>query len=154
MAKTADELSGGCMCGAVRYETTDAPNRVLHCHCLSCRQHTGASAATLAVFKPGQVRFSGDERKIYNSAPNVGRAFCTYCGASLTWETVLGGEEAICAIHISTFDNPDALVPSAHSFYPERISWFDIADTLPRHKGFVAGSEPLCHGPATEEPPG
>ena len=153
MAKTSNRLSGGCMCGAVRYETTDESSRVLHCHSQSCRKHTGAPAATLAVFKADQVKFSGGERKIYESAPNVGRAFCGKCGTSLTWETVFGDEGAICAIHISTFDEPDALVPTAHSFFPERISWFDIADNLPRHEGFVAGSEPLHHGPAIEEPP-
>lgn len=135
------------MCGAVRYGTTDQPSRVLHCHCKSCRHHTGAPAATLAVFRADQVEFSGDERRIYRSAPNVGRAFCASCGTSLSWETVLGDEGAVCAIHISTFDEPDVLVPTAHSFYPERISWFEIADALPRHEGFVAGSEPLCHGP-------
>jgi adenylate cyclase len=109
--------------------------------------HTGAAAATLAVFKAGHVKFSGDDRKIYESAPDVGRAFCASCGTSLTWETVLGDEGRLCAVHISTFDDPDVLVPTAHSFYPERIAWFDIADDLPRHAGFVAGIEPLQHGP-------
>jgi len=105
------------------------------------------------VFKAGQVFFSGHQRRVYNSAPNVGRAFCGRCGTSLTWETVFGDEGALCAIHISTFDNPDALKPTAHSFYPERISWFDIADKLPRHEGFVAGNEPMYFGPAIEVSP-
>ncbi len=147
-------LTGGCMCGAVRYGTTGEPSRVLHCHCQSCRRHTGAPAATLAVFKADQIEFSGDDRKIYDSAPDVGRAFCANCGTSLTWETVFGDEGPICAIHISTFDNPDALTPTAHSFYPERISWFDVADDLPRYEGFVAGGSLLHHGPAKEGPSG
>lgn len=144
--------SGGCMCGAVRYEATDEPFRVINCHCRSCRKHTGAPAATLAVFKANQVAFSGDERKIYVSSPGVGRAFCADCGTPLTWETDLGDVGQICALHISTFDTPDALVPSAHSFYPERISWFDFADELPRYQGFVKDRTLLCHGPASAEP--
>ena len=140
------------MCGAVRFETTGEPSRVLHCHCRSCRAHTGAPAAALAVFKADQVRFSGTDRTTDASAPGVGRAFCGNCGTSLTWETVLGDEGRICAIHISAFDNPDALRPSAHSFYPERIPWFDIADTLPRYEGFVKDGSLLCHGPAISEP--
>lgn len=154
MPKSANKSTGGCMCGAVRYETTGDSSRVLHCHCQSCRNHTGAPMATLAVFKTDQVHFSGDDRKSYESTPGVARAFCANCGTSLSWETVFGDEGPLCAIHISTFDNPDALTPSAHSFYSERISWFDVADDLPRHKGFVAGSEPLRYGPATKEPPG
>ena len=147
-----DKLSGGCMCGAVRYEKTGPPSRVLHCHCESCRKHTGAPAATLAVFRADQVRFSGSARTIYASAPNVGRAFCCKCGSWMSWETVLGDEGKLCAIHISSFDTPDALTPTGHSFYLERISWFDIADNLPRHEGFVANSQPLCHGPAAAKP--
>jgi hypothetical protein len=136
------------MCGAVRFETNGDPDRVLHCHCNSCRSHTGAAMATLAVFRPEQVRFSGDERKPYASAPGVVRSFCDNCGTSLTWETVLGGSEAICAVHISTFDDPGLLKPCGHTFYDERIAWFDVADELPRHKGFFSQSEPIQYGPA------
>ena len=143
--------SGGCLCGAVRYQTTGEPVRVLNCHCRSCRRHTGAPAATLAVFKVDQVEFSGDDRKIYTSSPGVGRAFCASCGTPLTWETRLGDLGPVCALHISTFDDPDALAPSAHSFYSERIPWFDIADSLPRYEGFVKDGSLLCHGPAVAE---
>jgi hypothetical protein len=45
------KLSGGCMCGSVRYETTAEPFDVSHCHCESCRSHNGALVATLAGFK-------------------------------------------------------------------------------------------------------
>jgi hypothetical protein len=144
--------SGGCMCGAVRYETTGESVRVINCHCRSCRKHTGAPAATLAVYKVDQVEFSGDERKVYTSSPGVGRAFCAKCGTPLTWETVFRDLGPLCSLHISTFDNPDALMPTAHSFYSERISWFDIADNLPRYEGFVKDGSLLCHGPAIAEP--
>ena len=81
----------------------------------------------MAGFKADQVKFSGDERKIYESSPGVGRAFCGNCGTPLTWEGDGGDLGPIVELHISTFDNPDALVPSAHAFYSERITWMDIA---------------------------
>lgn len=147
MAADETKLTGGCMCGAVRFDVTGAPSRVLHCHCQSCRSHTGAPAATLAVLRADQVAFSGEPRKPYASAPGVERAFCANCGASLTWETEFQAEGAICAIHISAFDNPAALPVTGHSFYNERIPGFDIADNLPRHEAFVANSMPLRYGP-------
>ena len=80
------KMTGGCMCGAVRYETTGESFGVNHCHCQSCRKHNGAAVVTLAGFKADQVTFSGDKRKIYESSPGVGRAFCGKCGTPLTWE--------------------------------------------------------------------
>ncbi len=143
-------MTGGCMCGAVRYETMGASFGINHCHCQSCRKHNGAAVVTLAGFTAGQVTFSGDERRIYESSPGVGRAFCGTCGTPLTWEGDGGELGAIFEFHISTFDNPDDLVPTAHAFEPERIPWFDVADNLPRYEGFIDDSTPLRHGPVNE----
>ena len=153
MTEATSPITGGCMCGGVRYRIDGKPSRVLNCHCSSCRAHTGAAMVTLAVFQAGQVRFLGHERAIYASSPDVGRAFCGSCGTSLTWETVLDDEGPLCAVHISSFDDPEALQPTGHSFYIERISWFDSADDLPRHARFVATSEVLQHGPAKIKAP-
>jgi len=144
MVAATQANTGGCMCGAVRYRTTGRSIGVYHCHCQSCRSHTGAPAATLAVFTAAQVEFSRGERAIYESAPNVGRGFCRSCGTPLTWETDFADRGRLCAIHISTFDDPDALTPTAHSFYSERI------DNLPRYDGFVADGLLLRHGPVNQ----
>jgi len=143
------KMTGGCMCGAVRYEVSGAPFLVSHCHCLSCRKHNGGPVVTLAGYQTSQVSFGGDERKIYESSAGVGRAFCGKCGTPLTWEGDAGGELGqIVEFHLSTFDDPEALVPTGHAFYDERISWFDIADDLPRFEGFVDESPLVRHGPA------
>ncbi len=150
MGDNPETVTGGCMCGAVRYETTGESFGVIHCHCQSCRKHNGAPVVTVAGFKTDQVKFSGDERKIYESSPGVGRAFCGNCGTPLTWEGDGGDLGPIVELHISTFDNPDALVPSAHAFYSERITWMDIADNLPRYEGFSEDSPLLRHGPISD----
>ncbi|MFP6816381.1 MAG: GFA family protein [Pseudomonadales bacterium] len=141
-------MAGGCMCGSVRYLTVGTPVMITHCHCLSCRKHNGAVVATLALFKADQVTFTGIDRKRYNSSGSVHRAFCGECGTPLTWEGDAGGDLGpIFEIHLSTFDDPNALVPTAHAFYSERISWFDIADKLPRFEGAAGQTPPLRHGP-------
>jgi hypothetical protein len=145
------KMTGGCMCGAVRYETTGLSFEITHCHCHSCRKHNGAAVVTLVGFMADQVTFNGEKRKIYESSPGVGRAFCGNCGTPLTWEGDSSGRGGpIFEIHISTFDNPNLLVPTAHAFDPERIPWFDIADNLPRYEGFAGDSPPLRHGPVSE----
>jgi hypothetical protein len=101
---------------------------------------------TLAGFRADQVTFSGRQRSQYASSPGVARAFCGTCGTPLTWEGDAGELGPIVEIHISTFDEPEALVPTSHAFFPERIPWFEIADDLPRYAGFAEEGEPLQGG--------
>jgi hypothetical protein len=150
MEERVNSITGGCMCGAVRYEVSGKPFWVGHCHCVSCRRHTGAAVVTFAGFKEDQVTFTKEERRIYNSSPGVGRAFCGQCGTPLTWE---GQSEVlergmIIEFHISTLDDPNAFIPTNHLFYPERIAWFDVADDLARYHGFDFDSEIIGRGPA------
>ena len=151
---TETTMTGGCMCGAVRYEATGKSFAVSHCHCRSCRRHNGAPVVTLAGYTEAQVVWSGAPRKIYESSPGVGRAFCPDCGTPLTWEGKGGDRGFIFEFHISTFDDPATLVPTAHAFHSERIPWFDIADGLPRYAGFEGDKPALRHGPVTEGLPG
>ena len=135
------------MCGAVRYETRGEPFSVAHCHCESCRKHNGAVVATLVGYKADQVSFSGNERRRYESSPGAQRGFCGDCGTPLTWEGDGGELGPIVELHLSTFDEPSALVPTAHAFYNERIPWFEILDDLPRFDGFADLSTQICVGP-------
>lgn len=140
------------MCGSVRFEASGEPQDVILCHCKSCRQHTGAPIACLAVFPADQVVFMGNTAKIFESSPSVRRGFCGVCGSSLTWEMEMILRGSICAIHISAFDMPETLKPNSHSFYTERLLWFDVADTLPRYESFVAGGKVLQYGPGLKDP--
>ncbi len=139
--------TGGCMCGAVRYEAVGEPIVVAHCHCESCRRHTGAPLVTLVSFDAGQVTFTKGERMIYNSSPGVGRAFCAHCGTTLTWESEVRGQSLV-EFHIGTFDDPGALPPTLAVFHGERLAWFDTADHLPRYREGRHGTEPYRHAPA------
>ncbi|NIR31152.1 MAG: GFA family protein [Gammaproteobacteria bacterium] len=142
-------VAGGCMCGRVRYEADGPPLCVGHCHCESCRRHTGAPIVTFVVFEAAKARFTHGDRRVYNSSPGVRRGFCEYCGTPLTWEGQYRGY-AVIEFHISTLDDPDTYAPDRHWHFAERISWFDVQDDLPRYRSTSAGTEPYCHGPASK----
>ena len=54
--------TGGCMCGAIRYEAIGKTKFIINCHCHSCRKHTGAPMVTFVAFKKEQVNFTQGER--------------------------------------------------------------------------------------------
>ena len=153
MGEEFTQITGGCMCGEVRYEADREPVTVSYCHCYSCRRHTGAPVVTFVVFERDQVKFTKEDRKIYNSSPGVERGFCGQCGTSLTCEGEYMGRPMI-GFHISTLDNPDAYVPIVHQRHGERIDWFDVADNLPRLRGGSDDKEPYHIGPVIGGPTG
>ena len=147
MSDTARTTTGGCLCGAVRYEAAGEPVYVPYCHCESCRRATGAVAAVYVMFERDRVRFPKGERRLYASSPGVERGFCATCGTSLTWESEWGGKTVI-EIHVGSLDDAEAFPPDRHAFHGERIAWFDAADDLPRYHGTSIGTEPDGVGPA------
>lgn len=145
MRNGVEARTGGCLCGVVRYEVRGDPFWVGHCHCISCRKQTGAPVVTFAGFKADQVIFRGEDRKTYDSSEGVCRGFCGRCGTPLSWEgrSNLPERGMIIEFYISTFDRPEAFTPTNHVWYAEKIPWFDVADDLPRFRGFDFNSE-LC----------
>ncbi len=149
MSEEREKAFGGCHCGAVRYEVIGKPDYVACCHCESCRKTTGAPMVVYSTYLKEQVRFTKGERKIYESSPGVGRTFCSNCGTPLTYEAEWGGQTVI-GFFISTLDRPEEFPPERHVFDADRISWFDVADQLPRYRGVPAGKEPDRFGPAVD----
>ena len=124
-------VSGGCHCGAVRYE---ADGEVLHhaiCHCEDCRRASGAPMVAWIASKSDQVRVTSGAPKIRASSEHGRRHFCADCGTGLfyTNETSLPG---ITDIQSATSDNPEAAPPTAHIQYAEHLGWTERMDALPK----------------------
>lgn len=148
------EITGGCMCGAVRYEANGKPRNIAYCHCSDCRGYTGAPTMVWVSFESSQVNYLKGSPKIYESSPGVGWGFCDYCGSSLIWQanlSVFGGSDVVITeFTISSLDKPDEYVPDQHWYDGERISWFDVADNLPRYQKLrFEDAEPTRFGPKT-----
>ena len=79
-------FTGGCLCGAVRYEINGDPVRVAHCHCDDCRKATGSSFATNAFFKEDDLVVLKGTTKTYmhtaDSGNSMNKEFCPAARAS------------------------------------------------------------------------
>lgn len=154
MVEKSEAGTGGCLCGAVRFQAVGKPVVTGHCHCADCRLHNAGPVVTLVIFEADKVKFTAGKRKSYQSSPGIGRTFCDQCGTPLTLESETGSPRTI-EFHISTFDDPNAYVPSLHWYHSRRIAWFDVADKLPRYRALDnAGEEPYRHGPVIGDLPG
>ncbi len=128
-------ITGGCHCGAVRYEARgDAITHAL-CHCSDCRRHAGAPMVGWTMYPQAAVQVTKGELKIYQSSDQGRRHFCADCGTGLFFvnEAVLPG---IIDIQSATYDNPDAVPARAHIQVADRIAWMEQAHELPMFDRF------------------
>jgi len=127
-------LTGGCHCGAVRYEIGGALVHHSFCHCSDCRRCAGApSVAWVGVAKEG-LRIIGTPR-LYRSSQGTERYFCGTCGTGLFYinEQVLPGE---IDVQTATLDQPEATAPQFHVQVAERIGWMKTAHELPEFERY------------------
>lgn len=122
-------ITGGCLCGAVRFEATSPPLLVAFCHCGSCRRHTGAPVAAYVDFRRADVRFVAGEPARFASSPGVRRGFCAACGSTLTFEGENRPDEV--HIHIGALDEPEKFAPVAADFPELKLPWLCIGTTTP-----------------------
>ena len=131
-------VTGGCLCGNVRYRIDAEPLWLCHCHCSMCRKQTGSLIATYVGFPAGAVSWLGAEPTRYRSSKDVQRSFCPACGSTIGFHRA---HET--SLVVGSFDAPEALsvadVRTGHVWFKERIPWFDTADDWPRHPEFPPG---------------
>jgi len=132
MAATA--LTGGCGCGAVRFELTEPPIAAIYCHCMRCQRRTGTAASVTARVAPGSVRVVSGEEQLRGWTPEGGRtkAYCAACGSALFVRNPADG--AIAGVRMGAFDTDPGVRPSARQFTAYAAPWEPIPDDgLPRH---------------------
>ena len=117
--------SGGCLCGAVRYELRGDSTSVTYCHCAMCRKWHGHVGAYAAV---DHAHFALTEQrglKWYASSPTVRRGFCVECGSSLFFDEAGKPKMAFCP---GTLDEPTNLRSKAHIFVSSKGDYYAMAD--------------------------
>jgi hypothetical protein len=123
-------VEGGCLCGAIRYRSTSAPERVVHCHCSMCRRMSGAAFLTVVGFAKDDFCWSKGEPRFYRSSDQAQRGFCPDCGSTLSYH--LRTEDWRVFVTVGTLDRPNDVRPEEHCFYDYKLSWLSVDDGLPR----------------------
>ncbi len=126
-------VSGGCLCGAIRYEV-DASGvfDAGYCHCSMCRRATGAPVLAWALVRREAFRCLGATPSRYQSSQDGARLFCPVCGGQLFYDQNIMPE--MIGIHPATLDEPapPSLRPRLHMFADDQLCWLQLRDDLPR----------------------
>jgi hypothetical protein len=122
-------LTGGCSCGAVRYETEATPFHRTLCHCVDCRRAAGAPAVAWFTVPAQALRFVHGAPAVHRSSPQVGRSFCAACGTPLTYRNDAYPDEV--DVTTCSLDDPEIASPQDHTFASQRLPWMRIDDGLP-----------------------
>lgn len=127
---TAQPFEGGCLCDAVRYRATSAPVRGVLCHCIMCRRHSGAPALAFVHFLARDFTWVRGQPTRFRSSEFAQRGFCSTCGSTLTMhEDVLMDRVQVA---VGSLDEPERVHIDDHVWTAQAISWFRVADELPR----------------------
>lgn len=125
--------TGGCLCKAVRYESTQPPIVTRVCWCRLC-QYIGAGSATVnACFARDAVRIEGtlaDYRSIADSGTVMHRRFCPSCGTHLFSEAE--ARPHLIFVRVGTLDDPEIASPAMTIWTEAAPSWACIDPKLPQ----------------------
>jgi hypothetical protein len=76
-------ITGGCLCGAIRYQAEGEALTHALCHCTDCRRHAGAPMVGWTMYPQGAVKVTRGTPKVYVSSEHGRRHFCPDCGTGL-----------------------------------------------------------------------
>ena len=127
-------LTGGCLCGQVRYTLAEAPRFQVVCHCTNCQKQSGSAfsvnlgVAKSALTLTGVLKTFEDRG---DSGNPVLRRFCPDCGSPILTEILL--DPGLAILKAGTLDDTAIVAPQRHIFCASRQGWGTLPDGVPAH---------------------
>lgn len=132
-------LTGGCLCGQVRYRVETDSEFHYFCHCSDCRRHDGGPYHAAIVVPWSEIEITGDIAHHLTEAESgrtIARHHCSRCSSHLfitQWPEILR-----CSLKAGSLDDPSWFRPTHEIWTRSRVSW---ALPLPDMTSFEQGFE-------------
>ena len=136
MPDPAKLITGGCLCGALRYEAEGDPLYMGHCYCADCQKASGSCFIPFMGFSASALRITGPSKPFISPAANGGyatRNSCPVCN-SLVFGGVIGESDSF-TIYAGSLDDPSVFRPQIHIWTASKQPWVVIDDGLPQYQG-------------------
>ena len=130
-------FTGGCACGAIRYECTAEPITMFNCHCRDCQRATG-SAFSAVVYVPAKAfKITKGSPRYYATSSEMGghnkRGFCPDCGSRLFGGTTDQGQ----GITASSLDDPGLFNPQFEIWTSDAQPWDHMDPKVPKFEKYA-----------------
>ena len=142
-------LSGGCLCGNVRFETDDTPRISVVCHCETCRHTHGAPMVGWFTVPAAGLRLTNGKPDVYRSSDRAQRQFCNVCGTSLFYVADDRPDEIDVAT--GTLDDPSVAPPVKHIWGEQKLDWLKLDGGLPMYAQSSSGPDAVLMNPSDSE---
>lgn len=125
--------TGGCQCGAIRYELKAPPALIYACHCTHCQSQSGSAFGMAAMMRHGDLQITQGEPAAFEQVTGGGRKrlcwFCRDCGTRLVHTPFGPIGELYRNLKPGTLDDTSWVRPSVHFWTRSAQSWVRFADT-------------------------
>lgn len=138
------EITGGCLCRAVRFRLTAAPIAMRLCWCRLCQYVAAGNATVNVVFPRDAVHIDGelrDYRSVADSGSVMHRRFCPVCGTHVFSESE--ARPHLIIVRNGALDDTGLARPSATIWTAQAPEWAWVDKSLPRHVGQPPPISPL-----------
>jgi hypothetical protein len=134
--------TGGCACGAIRYETSSEPIAENHCQCHDCQKRSGTGHGSYLTFAQRAAMTITGEAKSWRVAGDSGSdkhyTFCPICGTPV-YVTFVAAPEMI-ALHAASLDDPGQFNPALVTYAIRGHAWDTVDPSLHNFKRMPPGS--------------
>ncbi len=136
-----ESYSGGCACGAIRYEAGGEPLAQLHCQCLDCQKRSGTGHSSYLVFPSRTATTVTGTATSWRVAGDSGsekvHSFCPTCGTPvfLTFEAM----PDLIAVHAASLDDPSRFEPQVVTYNGRGFAWDALDPALQKFERMPAG---------------
>jgi hypothetical protein len=145
-AKPSIPLTGGCPCGAVRYQISAFPLLLYACHCTDCQRESGSAFALNMPVATGAFHILQGVprawRRVRSSGARTASWFCGECSGRIYGER--DSRPASVNVRAGTLDDTSWLVPVAHIFMRSALSWDKVSGDAERFATLPDDWRPLA----------
>jgi hypothetical protein len=138
MTKITTPFTGGCACGAIRYESVTEPVLMVHCHCRDCQRSSGGPFSSFVIVPSDAFKLLQGSLRFYESPSHASgkthRGFCPDCGSPIMAQSAVNRD--VAAIWTASLDDPSWFNPQMDVWTSDAHPWDQMNPALPRFEKY------------------